>query len=201
LRRWRGGFSDEAVTMDLDEHLPAIVAGDAAAFGRWLAGAEARVRDSLASFATAVDVEAVLQEALVRVWQVAPRFVPDGRPNGLVRLAVRFARNLAIDELRRTRQPRRARHATELAEDIPDAEVAPPDPLLRAAIADCHALLPPRPRQALDARLAGGRDDDALAESLGMRLNTFLQNFTRARQLLAECLGKRGVAVAEELGA
>jgi hypothetical protein len=33
-----------------------------------------------------------------------------------------------------------------------------------------------------------------------MRLNTFLQNFTRARQLLADCLRKRGVVVDQELG-
>jgi len=34
-----------------------------------------------------------------------------------------------------------------------------------------------------------------------MQLNTFLQNVTRARKLLAECLGKRGVVVDQELGA
>ena len=34
-----------------------------------------------------------------------------------------------------------------------------------------------------------------------MKLNTFLQNFTRARQLIADCLHKRGVAVDLELGA
>jgi RNA polymerase sigma-70 factor (ECF subfamily) len=28
---------------------------------------------------------------------------------------------------------------------------------------------------------------------LGMKLNTFLQNFTRARKLLADCLRSRGV--------
>ena len=49
-----------------------IAAGDADAFGQWLAAAEPRVRGSLASFARVVDTEAVLQEALVRVWQVAP---------------------------------------------------------------------------------------------------------------------------------
>ena len=32
-----------------------------------------------------------------------------------------------------------------------------------------------------------------------MRLNTFLQNFTRARKLLAECLRKRGVDLSEVL--
>src|SRR5690606_14601871 len=76
----------EVCVIDLDVHLAAIVAGDTRAFGRWLAGAEAPVRDSLRSFARVVDVEAVLQEALLRVWQVAPRFEPDGRPNGLLRL-------------------------------------------------------------------------------------------------------------------
>jgi RNA polymerase sigma-70 factor (ECF subfamily) len=39
-----------------------------------------------------------------------------------------------------------------------------------------------------------------LAERLGMRLNTFLQNFTRARKLLAECLEKRKVDLAVEIG-
>jgi hypothetical protein len=33
-----------------------------------------------------------------------------------------------------------------------------------------------------------------------MRLNTFLQNVTRARQLLADCLSRRGVAVHLEIG-
>ena len=33
-----------------------------------------------------------------------------------------------------------------------------------------------------------------------MRLNTFLQNFSRARKLLAECLAKRKVDLDAELG-
>jgi DNA-directed RNA polymerase specialized sigma24 family protein len=182
--------------MDLDAHLALIVAGDTAAFGRWLAGAEGIVRDTLASFAKVIDVEAVLQESLLRVWQVAPRFAPDGRPNGLLRLGIRIARNLAIDEVRRTR-------ATPVEPDDIEQPIEPavPDPLLRQAIVDCREKLPRKPREALDARLAneGAADDEQLAEALGMRLNTFLQNFTRARQLLADCLGKRGIVVAEVL--
>ena len=56
---------------------------------------------------------------------------------------------------------------------------------------------------AIDARLAsaGGKDDTDLAAALRMTLNTFLQNVTRARQLIADCLGKRGVAIDQELGA
>jgi RNA polymerase sigma-70 factor (ECF subfamily) len=86
---------------DLDHHLPAIAAGDDQAYARWLAGAEPELRAALRTFAATADTEAVLQEALLRVWQVAPRFTPDGRPNALLRFAVRAARNLALDEVRR----------------------------------------------------------------------------------------------------
>ena len=189
--------------MDLDAELSSIIAGDADAFGRWLAGAERPVRESLRSFAAVIDAEAVLQEALLRVWQVAPRFAPDGRPNGLVRLAVRIARNLAVSEVRRLRSV--PAEAAEIEAALAEAERAPrpPDPMLRDAIRACREQLPAKPRQALDARLAGagGADDPDLAASLGMRLNTFLQNFTRARQLLAECLRRRGVILDVELGA
>jgi RNA polymerase sigma-70 factor (ECF subfamily) len=184
--------------MNLDVHLTAIVAGDADAFARWLAGAEMPVRLSLASFAAVVDVEAVLQEALLRVWQVAPRFEPDGNPNGLLRLGVRIARNLAVSELRRTKT--RPVEPADL-EDHREVRANEPDPMLRRAIVECRDKLPAKPREVLDARLASaGADDDlTLAEALGMRLNTFLQNFSRARKLLAECLGKRGIAVDQEL--
>jgi RNA polymerase sigma-70 factor (ECF subfamily) len=189
--------------MDLDAELSSIIAGDADAFGRWLAGAERPVRESLRSFAAVVDVEAVLQEAMLRVWQVAPRFAPDGRPNGLLRLGVRIARNLAISEVRRRRAVPAEPGDVEAAHAASEPSPSPPDPMLRAAIRGCRDQLPAKPRQALDARLAGagGAGDPDLAESLGMRLNTFLQNVTRARQLLAECLRRRGVILDVELGA
>jgi RNA polymerase sigma-70 factor (ECF subfamily) len=187
--------------MDLDVHLVAIMAGDTRAFGAWLAGAEPHVRDSLRSFARVIDAEAVLQETLLRIWQVAPRVVPDGRANGLLRLAIRIGRNLAVSEVRRTRAT--PTDGDDLEAALAAAEVrAPPDPMLRRAIGECRDKLPARPRQALDARLAGagGQADDDLAAGLGMRLNTFLQNVTRARQLLADCLARRGVTVALEIG-
>ncbi len=189
--------------MDLDVHLPAISARDTRAFGRWMAAAEGPMRESLRSFATVVDVEAVLQEALLRVWQVAPRFVPDGRANGLLRLGVRMARNLAVSEVRRTRARPATDEDLERALDEGTASPEAPDPMLRRVLAECREALPEQPRRALDARLdgAGGTEDLDLAEALGMRLNTFLQNFTRARRFLAECLKKRGVAVDQELGA
>jgi RNA polymerase sigma factor (sigma-70 family) len=185
--------------MDLDVHLPGIYARDPMAFARWMSACEPSVRESLRSFVTVVDVEAVLQEALLRVWRASPCFTPDGQPNALLRFAVRVARNLAISEVRRTKA--RPVEDETLERMTPPEEPAPPDPMLRGAIAECHGRLPEQPRRALDARLAsdGSTDDVALAASLSMRLNTFLQNFGRARKLLAECLEKHGIRVAEEL--
>lgn len=180
---------------DLDQHLPAIAAGDPLAFGRWVVGAEQRLRRSLDSFATRVDTEAVLQETLLRVWQVAPRVQPDGQPDALLRLAVRIARNRAIDELRRARVDPVEIDALERAAALHAERPALPDPLLRQLIARCRALLPERPARALAQRLlaGGNRPDAELAEELGMKLNTFLQNVRRARLSLAECLERQGV--------
>jgi DNA-directed RNA polymerase specialized sigma24 family protein len=188
---------------DLDLHLPRIAAGDGAAFGRWLAGAEGPLRAGLRGFAAQVDVEAVLQEALLRAWQVAPRLLPDGRPNALLRFAVRAARNLALDEARRAgfRAPlddeELARQLEGLAAGVGPPEA--PDPLLRRLIQACREKLARKPRAALDGRLAsGGAEPDAeVAARLGMRTNTFLQNVTRARRALSECLRRAGVPLAE----
>lgn len=182
---------------DLDVHLAGIRAGDAQAFGAWLVGAEPSLRRGLRSFARQVDVEAVLQEALLRTWQVVPRFEPDGKPNGLVRLAQRIAWNLSISEIRR--QKRQPTTDPELLEAGLDAsqryEPNLPDPLLRETIERCRDKLPPQPKRALELRLEGeGRVPDAtLAERLGMRKNTFLQNMSRARKLLQECLERAGI--------
>jgi DNA-directed RNA polymerase specialized sigma24 family protein len=189
-----------------DDLLAAIGTGDALAFARWLGGSEARLRDSLRSFAARVDVEAVLQESLLRVWQIAPRVVADGRPDPLLRVAIRIARNLAVSELRRSRsEPMDIEAIERLAGAVDENAVARPDrgadPLLRRAIEECRRKLPRKPAEALQARLdSGGAEPDArLAERLRMRRNTFLQNVTRARRLLAECLRRRGIDLAAEL--
>ncbi len=190
--------------IDLDVELDAIAAGDADAFGRWVAGAEHDLRLHLRSFAETVDTEVVVQETLLRMWQVAPRVVRDGKGNSLLRLALRSARNLAIDHVRKHR---RQLPAIALNEDVnaglPFAPTAAVDPLLRDALRDCREALPSKPGAALSARFddGGARHDRDLAERLGMTLNTFLKNIGRARKLLAQCLGKRGVQPEDYLGA
>jgi RNA polymerase sigma factor (sigma-70 family) len=184
----------DALVIDLDVDLVAIRHGDVSAFARFIAGAERGIRESLRSFAARVDTEAVVQETLLRVWQVSPRVEPDGKPNALLRFAVRVARNLAIDETRRTRDT--SVDPSVLAETA-EIVAAPPDPMLRRVIAACRDALPQKPAQALTARIesGGAEPDEVLASRLGMKTNTFLQNFTRARKLLAECLEGKGVVL------
>lgn len=182
--------------IDLDAFLPEIAAGDVHSFGRFCAGSELPLRETLRSFATRVDVEAVVQETFLRIWQLAPSFVPDGRPNAMLRLSVRVARNLAISETRRARTASLdddEGHAS--AERV--VEVTEADPFLRKHVFDCFEKLPDKPAAALRARLdgEGAEADGVLAERLAMKLNTFLQNVTRARKLLAECLEKQGVSL------
>lgn len=184
--------------MDLDVHLEAIGAGDTQAFARWVAGAEPVVRRSLARFAAQVDVEIVVQEALLRAWQVAPKVTRDGRGNCLLRVTLRAAQNLAIDELRhRRREIVRLPDEAELPLDPIE-----PDPLLRRAVEECRQQLPANPARALLARCdAMGIESDAqIAQRLGMKLNTLLKNFGRARQFLLECLERRGIRLGGELG-
>lgn len=161
--------------------------------------AERPIRLTLRRFAARVDTECVVQETLLRIWQVAPRHAPDGQPNSLLRLAVRTARNLAIDQARRwcPEIQDEASDNSDGLEDLPDPE-PPPDPLLRERIMECLRRLPRRPGEALHARLdsAGGASDHDLAAGLRMTLNTFLQNVTRARRLLADCLRLHGIEVA-----
>jgi RNA polymerase sigma-70 factor (ECF subfamily) len=179
--------------MDLDKYLVSIAAGDAHAFGTWASLAEEPLRRSLRSFASIVDTEAVLQEGLLRVWQVAPRVVEDGQGNSLLRMAMRIVRNAAIDAARRNRR----QISEDPLESSPKVSVAPvePDPWLREAIHQCRELLPDRTRLVLRLRLeaAGDRPDRVLAEEADMTLNTFLKNFGRARRALGECLDKKGV--------
>jgi len=181
---------------DLDKLLPAIVAGDTDAFGVFMSAVELTVRRSLRPFAASVDVEALVQEAFLRLWQVAPRFSADGREHGLLRLTLRIARNLAIDDVRRRREDPVFDGDLVIEQSAPAASI---DPLLRRLIFGCFEQLPARPADAMRERLAseGAEPDAELARRCGMTANTFLQNVTRARKLLAACLEGQGVRLSE----
>ena len=132
------------------------------------------------------------------MWKLAPTIRIEGE-NGSLRFAMRLVRNLALTEARRLKRVT----PVDLSrlESLPDFRVDPEpasDPGLRRLIEKCLERLPPRPREALLARLRGqGRSSDRdLAVEVRMQPNTFLVNIVRARRLLADCLRQHGVTEA-----
>jgi DNA-directed RNA polymerase specialized sigma24 family protein len=183
----------------LDALFQAARSGSADAFAAWAEQVHLPLRRSLRPFARAVDVEVVVQETLLRMWVLARdgARVLEGEDASL-RFALRVARNVALEEVRRARTGHLLSLETLSASELPAVVPEPAaDPGLRQAILACLARLPGRPAAALRERLLGGGDapDRDLAGRLGMTLNTFLQNVVRARAHLAACLRTRGIAV------
>lgn len=175
-------------------------AADSAAFADWMGGVELPIRLSLRRFARAVDVESIVQETFLRMWILAqdPERSLEGTDASL-RFAIGMARNLARAEARRM-----GRETLLPPEDLPEVAVHPDptsDPGLMLAIRECIEKLSKKPMEALRARLQWGAMlmDRELAQQVGMTLNTFLQNVTRARKLVLICLERRGIPLEEVL--
>ena len=159
--------------------------GDVGAFADWMALVEHPVRGSLRRFARAIDVESALQETFLRMWIASQdherTFTGE---DASLRFTLRVARNVALEEVRRARLDRLV-----AIDDLdPSSELSidptpPSDPGLLRAIKDCVSRLRGKPRDALLTRLARGHElgDRDVAASLGMAVNTFLQNVVRAR--------------------
>lgn len=180
----------------LDHAFEKTRSGDPAGFADWVRLVELPLRRGLARFAHAVDVEAVVQDALLRMWRLAPTLALEG-PDASLRFAHVVAKNLAREELRRAR--RFEPLPDDGAHDIAIEPEPPADPALRRIIVRCFGKLGGRPKRALALRLAGGapRPDRELAAELGMTVNTFLQNVVRAREALRKCFAKHGLAQGE----
>jgi DNA-directed RNA polymerase specialized sigma24 family protein len=185
----------------LDQEFSRARGRDPKSFARWMARVEHPIRASLARFARAIDAEVVMQETFLRMWLVAcdPDRPLEGTDASL-RFALRVARNVALEEVRRAKLDR----VVPLDALMEDAALAvepepPASPALGRAIEDCIAGLSAKPARAFRARIERGvfERDQNLAESLGMSLNTFLQNVTRARQALMRCLERKHVSLRE----
>jgi DNA-directed RNA polymerase specialized sigma24 family protein len=186
---------------EVDELWLRACAQDKQAFGDWAGRVERPVRRSLERFARAIDVEGVVQETLLRMWELARgheiTLTGENASQRYARtLAYNLARNLARRHRRETLLP-----PDELPEDPAATPLAPPrDPFLLLHIRDCLAALKGKLKRAMTARLEHGhRPDDVVAGMLKMKKNTFLQNIVRARKQVDECLATKGVHEHEEL--
>lgn len=173
---------------------------DADAFADWMGSVELPIRISLRRFARAVDVESIVQETFLRMWILAQdqERTLEGE-NASLRFALGVARNLARAEARRM-----GKETLLPPEDLPEIAVPPDptsDPGLMLAIRECIEKLSKKPLAAMRARLKLGVMflDREIADQVGMTLNTFLQNITRARKLVMSCLERRGIPLEEVL--
>lgn len=178
---------------EVDQRWQEVKRGDPRAFARWLRLTEIPLRRSLRRFATAVDVEEVMQEGLLRLWMLAPGKDLRGE-NASLRYAVTVMHNLAGKIAKRNG----------LIHLIPDDEIdrtnpvnpGPlPDPALARIIKMCLDKLPGKPRQVMEMIVVAGHavSNRILAEQLGMKLNTLVQNLVRGRKTLRRCLERNGV--------
>ena len=167
--------------------------GDVDAFGDWMGCVERPIRRSLARYASLVDAEGIVQEALLRMWHLASdrNRTLEGE-NASLRWALALARNLARNEARK-----RKRHAELPNLPVNDEPVLDPDsdPLLMRRIRECVGKLTGQLWRAFDLRLKLGAQvpDAQLAQIAEMTRNTFLQNVTRARRQVVRCLEAAGV--------
>jgi len=179
---------------DIDKLWSLACSGDGQAFGDWAGRVERPVLLSLRIFARAIDTEGIVQETLLRMWQRSQADGPtlEGEHASL-RFAVVMARNLALNMARKLRREHLVQ--PEHIPVDPQAVRTDPasDPLLRRIIEKCIEALSGAARKALEARLLRGHVPDAvLANSVDMTRNTFLQNITRGRRQLADCLRQNG---------
>jgi DNA-directed RNA polymerase specialized sigma24 family protein len=179
----------------VDQAFRRAQSGDPGGFTDWVRAVELPLRSSLRRFARYVDVESIVQEGLLRMWRLAPTIELEGKDASL-RYATVLVRNLALRETERNRIYVSENPEGNDPEVLPDP---PPDPGLRRILIECFRRLPRKPREALLARIkrGGAEPDRKLAEGMGMRLNTFLQNIVRARRHLARCLESHGISSRE----
>ena len=184
---------------DLDTLWQEACEREETSFGDWMGRVERPIRLSLQRWARFVDVEGILQESYVRMWVRAGDSAepPLTGTNASLRFAIVMAKNLARNEA-----PKHYREEVLPPEQMPEGSVDPapdPEPALGRAIVECLEALGGRLREVLVTRLAdeGRGPDRELAASLGMRLNTFLQNIVRARRQIDACLDDKGFPAKE----
>ena len=178
----------------------AIARRDQDVFGHWLKQHEIPLRLALRRFADLVDVEVVVQETAIVVWERAATIVPDGRRGFLWRWAVTVALNKARNEARRS-----ARIGPNVTSQIEEKLLDPtsvrprPDQMFIARLNRCRAQLPDTLGRALAVRIEdnGQRSDRELAASIGVSFDAFRQSLARGRKALRQCLSTFGIDLTE----
>jgi RNA polymerase sigma factor (sigma-70 family) len=187
-----------APACDDDALMVQVAARSAEAF-RMLAGRHAAVPQRVAyrMLGSAAEAEDIAQEAMLRLWDSAPRWQAKGP--GVGAWLRRVATNLCLDRLRR----RKFQSDEEVPERIDEAPLA--DALIdqaRVTAKTRHAVgaLPERQRAAIILTYYEDCSNMAAADALQMNLKAFESLLLRARATLRRHLEEQGVLEAEAGG-
>jgi len=134
------------------------------------------------------EAEDVTQEALLRLWRVAPEWEPRGAAVGT--WLYRVASNLCIDRLRRPRALG-SDAVPEVPDDRPDADGHLQAADRAAALQAALATLPDRQRIAIVLRHFEERGNPEIAEILETSVEAVESLLARARRSLTESLAPR----------
>jgi RNA polymerase sigma factor (sigma-70 family) len=177
-----------ALMGDGDDALMARVAlRDGAAFRTLIDAHGARPhRIAYRMLGDASEAEDIAQEALLRLWNQAPKWQAGGA--GVSAWLGRVATNLCLDRLRR-RKFASDEAVPEHADDAPGADEAMDEARLRARTVAAVQALPDRQRAAIILTYYEEHSNMAAAGALDMNIKAFESLLLRARTALRAALG------------
>lgn len=140
------------------------------------------------------DAEDIAQEALLRLWDTAPRWRAGG--SGVAAWLTRVAVNLSLDRLRRRRFASDA-EPPDRADEAPLADTVIAHGQLAQATRAAIAALPDRQRAAIVLTYYEDLSNSGAATMLDMNIKAFESLLLRARRALADDLRARGIHSAQ----
>lgn len=192
--------------MPLDAH---AAEDDAALLARYARGDAAAARaltvrlvprahgQAVRMLGDAAEAEDVVQEAMLRLWRIAPEW-RDGEAQVSTWL-YRVVSNLCTDRLRkRPRAGVALDDVAEPADPAPGVEARLQDDARHAALRNAMADLPERQRLALSLRHFEGASNPEIADALGVSVEAVESLTARAKRALAEALKGRVAALGYE---
>lgn len=137
-----------------------------------------------------VEAEDIAQEALLRLWRHADRWV-EGGP-GIAAWLSRVAMNLCLDRLRKTRRVS-DEDIPETVDEAPLADAAIESDEVKQAVVDCIQSLPDRQRASVILTYYERLSNSHAADQLEMNIKAFESMLYRARGTLKGCVEGKGV--------
>lgn len=174
-----------------DALMARLAARDSDAFGLVISHhAQAAHRIAWRMLGEASEAEDVVQDAMLKLWQQADRWIAGGQ--GIGPWLSRVTTNLCIDRMRRIR-PATGVELPERADEAPGADTCFDDQRIRALTHDALLTLPDRQRAAIILTYFEDYPNSQAAEALEMNIKAFESLLLRARKALRKALSERGL--------